>query len=139
MSTFIIDELQMYGVYDPGIANLERIIIRVLQEVDLNCFGLMLGIRGHNGSAIPIRDNLLWFGHGVVKPSDWLFIYTAAGETRLIDIPNTGERIISLHWGKHVTLFNGPEFLPILFRLDGVQLPLVAPSLPGPQSAASNP
>ncbi|MES2669919.1 MAG: hypothetical protein V4673_05780 [Pseudomonadota bacterium] len=136
MSTFFIEELQILGVYDSGVANLERIIIRVLQEVNLNCFGLMLGVRGHNGSAIPIRDNLLWFGHGIVKPNDWLFIYTAAGETRLIDVPNTGERIISLHWGRPVTLFNGPEFLPILFRLDGIQYPPIPISLPGPQSSS---
>lgn len=133
MSNFIIEEFQMIGVYDPGSPNLERIIIRVLQEADLGSFGLMLGIRGHNGSAIPIRDNMLWFGHGIVRPNDWLFVYTAAGATRLIDIPNTSERIISLHWGKNVTLFNGPEFLPILFRIDGVQIPPEPPSLLGPQ------
>jgi hypothetical protein len=137
MSTYDIAELQMFGVYDSGLANLERVVIRVLQQVNLGNFGLMLGIRGHNGSAIPIRDNLLWFGHGVVEANDWLFVYTAAGETTVTEVPSTNERIISLHWGKPATIFNGPEFLPILFRLDGVQLPPVPPSLPGPQKSGA--
>jgi len=135
MSTFDINELQMFGVYDAGKANLERVVIRALQQVNLGDFGLMLGIGGHDGSAIPIRDNMLWFGHGVVEINDWLFIYTGAGETKVSDVPNTNERIISLHWGRSLTIFNGPEFLPILFRIDGVQFPYVPPSLAGPQSS----
>ncbi|MGS1121755.1 hypothetical protein [Rhodanobacter sp. UC4436_H3] len=137
MSTFTIEELQLFGVYDHGIPNLERIVIRVLQEVNLGDYGLMLGIRGHNGSAIPIRDNMLWFGHGSVQPGDWLFIYTAIGETKVTDVPNTGERIISLHWARPITVFNGPEFLPILFRFDGIQLPPAPPALPGPQASGA--
>lgn len=134
MSNFIIEELQIFGVYDAGIPNLERIIVRAIQQVDLSSYGLMLGIRGHNGSAVPVRDNLLWFGHGIINRDDWLFVYTAQGQTRIIDVPNTAERIISIHWGRSTTLFNGPEFLPILFRLDGIQFPFSPPLLPGPQS-----
>jgi len=137
MSTFEINELRMYGVYDSGVANLERIVIRVLEQVNLGDFGLMLGIRGHDGTGIPIRDNLLWFGHATVQPNDWLFVYTGAGATTVTQVPNTTEQIISLHWARPATIFNGPEFLPILFRFDGVQLPPTPPSLPGPQSGGA--
>ncbi|WP_267094509.1 hypothetical protein [Xanthomonas sacchari] len=137
MSSFIIEELTLFGVYDQGIPNLERIVIRVMQEINLADYGLMLGIRAYNGSGIPIRDNMLWFGSGNVMPGDWLFVYTAKGETKITTVPNTSERIISLHWGRPATIFNGPEFMPILFRLDGIQFPPSPPLLIGPQTSGA--
>lgn len=134
MIMFNIDELQLYGVYDSGIPNLERIVIRVLQSVDMGEFGLMLGIRGHGGSAIPIQDNMLWFGHGYLSAGDWIFVYTSPGQAKVIDVPNTEGRIVSVHWGKSVTIFNGPEFLPILFRIGAIQVPPVPLLVQGPQT-----
>lgn len=137
MSTYEIDELQLYGVYDQGVPNLERIVIRATRQINAGDFGLMLGIRGHGGSAIPLRDNMLWFGQGTVQANDWLFVYTAPGETRVSDIPNSSERIISIHWGKTQTVFNGPEFVPILFRIGGIQIPHNPFALPGHQSSGA--
>jgi len=121
--TFEISELTVWGVFDAGMPNLERIVIQANEIVDLANYGLMLGVRGQGGSALPVRDNLLWFGHARLNPGDWVFVYTAAGDARVHEVPNNSELMYSLHWGKKVTIFNSPELVPMLFRMDGVQMP----------------
>lgn len=137
MTIGTVEELQVMGVYDQGVPNLERVVIYVSEPVDLGAYGLMLGIRGSNGSAVPIRDNLLWFGHGWVSKGDWLFVYTAPGNARVNQLPNNTEKLYSIHWGKKQTLFQNHELVPILFRMDAVQVPPALLSLAGAQQAGS--
>lgn len=129
MTTFAIEELSVVGVYDAGVPNLERVVVRVLQPVDLGQYGLMIGIRGPNGTAFPLRDNLLWFGNGWVAKGDWLFIYTAPGEGRVTPLPNNEEKLYSVHWGKKQTIFQNQDLVPILFRMDGIQVPTDLPAI----------
>ncbi len=62
----LITELSA-GVFDRGIANKERIVLFVNESVNLGQYGLMIGIRGGDGGAFPIRDNMLWFGDAIVQ------------------------------------------------------------------------
>lgn len=137
MIIYSIDELQLVGVFDPGVANLERIVLRVAERIDLGHYGLMLGVRGTEGAAFPLRDNLLWFGNGWVNKDDWLFVYTAPGEGRVTNLPNADSKLFSIHWGKKQTVFQNRDLLPILFRMDGVQVLTGLPSLPGGQGAGA--
>jgi hypothetical protein len=122
-------ELAIVGVFDRGIPNRERIVIVPQQQVNLGQYGLMLGLRASGNTAVPIRDNLLWFGDGFVDTSDMLFIYTGPGEPRATAIPNGRGRIISVHWGRGTVLFGDPNFVPILFRIDAVTIPAAEPAI----------
>lgn len=116
-----ITELSLYGVYDRGKANQERIVIYVNDPiVNLGQFGLMLGIKGPNESALPINDNLFWFGEGYVKRGDWLFIYTGPGEFRKSTIPNSDSIIYTAYWKRKLTILGDLTIVPILFRIDAV-------------------
>lgn len=126
-----IAELSVVGVYDRGVPNQERIVIHVKQTVNLGQYGIMLGIKGADGTAFPIKDNLLWFGDGVVFEGDWLFIYTGPGQARSTKVPNTVETLYSIHWGRSTTILNATEFTPILFRIDAVQVSSEPLNLPG--------
>lgn len=126
----IVTEITVVGVFDRGIPNQERIVLRVNDTVNLGQYGLMVGVRGGNGAAFPIRDNLLWFGDGFVNSGDWIFVYTGPGEPRATTLPNTQERLYSLHWGRTQTMLHHRDVVPILFRVDAVQVPQEVASLP---------
>jgi len=118
-----ITELAIVGVYDRGIPNQERIVIHAKEVANLGQYGLMIGVRAADGSAFPIRDNFLWFGDGLISKGDWVFIYTGPGEPRATTLPNTQERLYSVHWGRNETILHHPDLVPILFRVDAVQVP----------------
>lgn len=130
-----IDELTIKGIYDAGVPNMERIVLQVNLAIDLGLYGLMVGVRGSEGVAYPVRDNLLWFGNGWVSKGDWIFIYTGPGEGRTTNLPSTDERLFSIHWGKKQTIFQNHDLVPILFRMDGVQIPTGLPALGQGQQA----
>ncbi|MFI5331210.1 MAG: hypothetical protein ACHQ2F_09300 [Desulfobaccales bacterium] len=111
------------NVFDRGIANKERIVLFVNEKVNLGQYGLMIGIRAQAGSAVPIRDNMLWFGDGIVNKGDWIFVYTGPGEAKTTMLPNNQERLFSIHWGRKETILHHPDLVPILFRVDAVQIP----------------
>lgn len=118
-----IYELSVVGVYDRNIPNKERIVLRANETVNIGQYGLMVGIRGMHKNAFPIRDNLLWFGDGLLDRDDWIFVYTGPGDPTSTDLPNTQSRIYSVHWARKNTIFSHPDLLPILFRVDAIALP----------------
>jgi hypothetical protein len=120
----LIEEMTIVGVADRGVPNQERIVIRANVAVNLGRYGLMLGIKATAGNAFPIRDNLLWFGDAILWRGDWLFVYTGPGEARVNQLPNISERIVSVHWGHTQTILHHQEIVPILFRVDAVQVPI---------------
>lgn len=129
-----VTEITVAGVFDRGVPNQERIALLVNEALNLGQYGLMIGVRSHDGSAFPIRDNLFWFGDGLVKRGDWLLIYTGPGEPKATNLPNTEEHIYTLHWGRAETILHIRDFVPILFRVDAVLVPQEIASLPQKQT-----
>ena len=118
-----ISELRVAGVFDRGVANQERIVILANQIVNMGQFGLILGIRQQGAFAYPIRDNFYWFGDGYVNVGDWIFVYTGPGESRTSELPGgSSGKLYSLHWGRNETILGLPEVVPILFRVDAVEI-----------------
>jgi hypothetical protein len=119
----LIEELAVVGIFDRGIPNQERIVILANESVNLGKYGIMLGLRASDGSAFPIRDNLLWFGNGWIQKGDWIFIYTGPGVAKATTLPNAEEKLYSIHWGRKQTILHAQEVVPILFRVDAVKVP----------------
>ncbi|AMC34550.1 hypothetical protein [Janthinobacterium sp. B9-8] len=132
MNVVSIDELKIVGVFDHGIPNMERVVLQANESIDLGNYGLIIGIRGHEGQAFPLRDNFLWFGNGWLNKGDWLFVYTAPGTSKTTDLPNQKEKLYSVHWGKDQTLFQHKELIPLLIRMDAIQVPIGINALPPP-------
>lgn len=122
-TAFVTNELEIVGVYDRGVPNNERIALLAHSTVELGAYGLMIGVRGSLGDAFPIRDNLFWFGNGALNPGDWLLVYTGNGRSTVGSVANTSARFVTVHWGRMRTMFNSHETVPILFRVDHVQVP----------------
>lgn len=126
----LIQEITVYDVFDRGVPNQERIVLRINETLNLGRYGLMLGIRAENGSAFPLRDNLLWFGDAIVNRGDWLFVYTGPGEPKASPVPNGQENMYSIHWGRPHVILHNRDVVPILFRVDAVQVPNSSTLLP---------
>ena len=129
-----ITELRVEGIYDRGVPNKERVVLRVNTIISMGQFGLILGIRQQQRTAFPIRDNFFWFGDGYVAAGDWIFVYTGPGEARTSELPGSTQKLYSLHWGRQNTILSSPEIVPFLFRMDAVDIPaetLLLPSASG--------
>lgn len=124
-----IKDLQIRDVVDHGVPNLERIAIYVNETCELGQYCLFLGMPGVDGTTAPLKDHMLWFGHGWVHSGDWLFIYTASGTTTVepngYAAPGTSiqPRIINIHWGKDHTVFHNRAIVPMLIRMNGLNVP----------------
>lgn len=124
-----ISELSVVGVHDRGIPNQERIVISVNQPVNLGQYGIMIGVKGAAGTGFPVKDNLLWFGDSIVFQGDWIFVYTGPGVPKASDLPNVTSKLYAIHWGRQTTILNNQELVPILFRVDAVQVPIESSNL----------
>lgn len=129
-----IPELTLFGVYDRGVPNQERIAIAVNTYVEMGQFGILLGVAQQDGQAVPIRDNFLWFGTGTVARGDWIFIYSGPGEPRVSEVPNTTNKIYTIHWGRSATILGEPTITPILFRVGALNVYAATPALPSPSA-----
>ena len=128
-----VTELGIVTIFDRGVANKECIAVAVREAVNMGRYGLMIGQHDATASrnSIPFFDNLFWFGDGVVNAGDWLFVYTGPGA------PHTSldgvNKLYTLHWGKRHTMFANTTVVPILFRVDAVNIllpPEDQPQLP---------
>lgn len=121
----LIQDLQIAEVQFHGIPNQERIAIYVHKYCSLGEYCLMLSMPSVEGVPLPVKDQMLWFGTGFVNPGDWIFVYTAAGNTTILPGQLTAgstlqPRIISLHWGKDHTIFQNRALNPMLVKIGAV-------------------
>ncbi|TMU22858.1 hypothetical protein E0L35_15445 [Halomonas sp. ATBC28] len=118
-----LSQLVLYPVVNRGIPNAERIPIYVQEPTNIGQFGVMAGPSEQDGFAKPFKDNLYWFSDGWVKSGDWIFLYTGSGAPKTEDIIGSKEsKIYTVHWGKTQTMFANSTIVPIVFRIDAVQV-----------------
>ena len=124
-----IQELGIVAVLDRGIPNKECIAIQANETINMGRFGLMLGRFTDFKLALPYFDHLFWFGDGNVHAKDWLFVYTGSGnfsKRRKDDLYD----VHSLYWGKPTTVFADSFVVPMLFRVDAVDIQSPAINVP---------
>ncbi len=118
------DDLSVVGIYDAGVANLERIVLRADQKVDLAGYLLLIALRGQaGGGSIPLRDNMLWLGNTSIDAGDWVYVYTAPGVAQTSTLPNNPNKVVSLYWGKNQTIFQGAHLTAALVKIEHVRYP----------------
>ncbi len=125
-----IIDLKIIAVLDKGSPNKECIAIQAIEEANLGQYGIMLGMYSGGEGLVPFRDNLFWFGDGIVNKGDWIFIYTGAGEPRESKTADQKNNVYSIFWGKSITVFANPVIAPLLFRVDAVDILLPPENVP---------
>ena len=117
-----LPELTLAAVLEPGVPNQECIAIRSEGTVNLGLYGLMLGLYQGPQHAIPLKDNMLWFGEAWIRKGDWVFVYTGEGQATS-SIANDGVSVLySIYWGRKHTLLMPKKIVPILFRMDAANV-----------------
>lgn len=118
------DDLSVIGIYDAGVANLERIVLRADKPVDLAGYLLLIALRGQaGGGSIPLRDNMLWLGNTSIDAGDWVYVYTGPGVAQTTALPNNPNKVVSLYWGKNQTIFQATHLTAALIKIEHVQYP----------------
>ena len=117
-----VSELTIASILNRGVPNQECVAISVKQYTNMGQFGMMLGHFSPNVGAQPYSDNLFWFGAGNVKLGDWLFVFTGSGTPSKSKAVNGINDLFSLFWGKPTTVFAQSSIVPILFRVDAVNV-----------------
>jgi len=129
-------DVAVEAVIGRGLANQEHIVLRVNSETYTANMGLMLGYRTSDGSLIPLRDRMYWFGAGTVGAGCVINVYTGSGEEQTFKTGNN-TWTYNLFWGLQYVAFDVPQVQPVLFRLGeatvGPQPAISGLGLPGPQ------
>ncbi|MGJ7555929.1 hypothetical protein ACSFBI_18170 [Variovorax sp. RB3P1] len=127
--TILKPEVELIGVADAGVANLERIQLRVNREADLSLYAIILAMLGPGG-AFPVRDSFFWLGGTPIAPG-WIFLHTGPGEFRMSPSNTPGEVLHSWHWNKKETVFQNRMLAPMIIRLDSAYMaPRTDPMFP---------
>lgn len=127
-----IAELQLFGVFDRGVPNKERVVLRPTVAMDIGAYVVIAGVRApppHNLIS-PLRDHMFWFGSGVLTANDWIFLYTGHGTPSKYPNAEGSGQIYTTYWGHDLTIFHDPQVIPAVVRLNGVQYE------PRPEAAA---
>jgi hypothetical protein len=115
--------LVLHNVLDRGVPNMERVALRATQDIDVRYHGIVVGVKLASGTAIPLNDNFFWLGVLNLRPDDWIFVYTRGGhpkEAPITERPTS--KLYSLFWARPTVLFQSPDVVPILIRMDPVQV-----------------
>lgn len=116
-----IVEFSVVGVFDPGVPNQERIVMRPTQKINLGNFGLMVAVESESEDSLrPVNNQFMWLGDVEVEPPSWVIIYTGPGEDRRSRLPDRDESAIVLHWGQRQTVFVNDRIRPVFFRIGSV-------------------
>lgn len=120
-----IDDLELLGVFDRGIANRERIVVRAKKATEMAQYGIIVGYNpmGPGTVSRPYNDYFFWFGDGIVQRNETVFVYTGAGDPRKTTIEGTDEVAYVVHWGQPSTLFADSRNVPIIVALSQILVP----------------
>ena len=112
-----INELVMFGVFDRGESNKERIVFRVQSSLNLAAYGVVLTIhQGDNWTPLP--DQFFWFGETLLDAGTWLYLYTGRGLPRMTTSLGTNEPAYVIHWNRETVIFKQDNLYPTLIRMD---------------------
>lgn len=112
-------QLEIFGVYDRGIPNAERIVLRANRAVDLTNYAVLLGF-DQNNSVFPFTDNFLWLGAKTLSVPSWVFIYTGQGKESVSQEIHTKDPVHALYWEKPTIILSNPQIVPVLVQLANV-------------------
>jgi len=126
-----VENLELFGVYERGVPNAERIVLRANSIVNLGFYAVGLGAKSENGMAYPIPDQFLWLGEMYLDKGAWVFIFTGKGTPAVTKEQHTGDPMHVMYWHKDAVVLTHDSVVPMLYRFDGVsvgiQLPQVLP------------
>jgi hypothetical protein len=120
-----IEDLTLVGVFDRGIANKERIVLRATKATEMAQYGIIVAWNplGANTVSQPYNDFFFWFGDGVVQGGETIFVYTGKGEPRKTTVEGTSNVAYVVHWNRPTTLFADSRVVPLVITIGQLIVP----------------
>jgi hypothetical protein len=128
-----VAELRLFGAFDRGVPNRERITLRVQgQAVNLGNYFLLLGSQRQPYSAMPIPNQSFWLGEMVLEPWTWLYVFTGPGSPGFTTQQETGETAYVMHWGRKGIVLREEHIVPVIMRMQvaGITVGQWTPDIP---------
>jgi len=127
--------LQIVGIFDRGVANQERLYLRVLANTNLHFFVVLDTVYIPTQPVLPflpppplappwgqpqqisrLPRHTYWFATREVKAGDHIILYTGPGaETQSRNADGTTNHF--LRWGLRETIWNSPESCAVLMEI----------------------
>lgn len=114
--------LELFGVYERGVPNRERIVLRVNAPVQLREYGIVLGWDAPGNTLYPATDNFLWLGPTFIDVASWVFVYTGSGQQTMTQEINSKDPAHVVYWNRSDVILKNPEIKPALFRMVDAQI-----------------
>jgi hypothetical protein len=113
-----MNRLTLVGIYERGIPNKERVAISVAVEVNLTFYALIISAYTPGRQGVLAGSRLAyWFNPLVVKPGDWVVLYSGTGVNTTEKRTDGGTNHF-FHWGLPNTVWDNPESCAILCELN---------------------
>lgn len=106
--------IQIQSVVDKGVPDRERLVLRVLQDVDIGDF--MLIRTGFEGNHVTTRVvNTFWFPDRSVNAGDIIVVYSKRGYGKEKEISDSRTAHF-FYWGQDEPLWNNDDVAPVLLH-----------------------
>lgn len=113
-------KIDILKIIDRGIANKERLWLKVLTSTDLTHFVVFATSYTSPDSISNFPRNTYWFNSKLVKPGDSVVLYTKSG-TESETINKDGTTTHFLYWGLNNTIWNKTDDCAVLLEVDSWQ------------------
>lgn len=109
--------IEVVEILDKGIANKERIVLRVLGFTNLSYYALAHTRLISTNSISNDIKNTYWFNPLEVSPGDYIIVFTKKGI--ISSVQNTeGTKTHWRYWGFKNTVFTTPNDCAVLFEIN---------------------
>jgi hypothetical protein len=113
-----MNRLTIIEIYDRGVANKERLHMSVSVESNLAFYAVLASAYGPNRQTVLAGSRLAyWFNPYIVKPGDWVILYTGPGPYTTAKRTDGGTNHF-FYWGLPETVWHNPESCAVLLELN---------------------
>lgn len=120
----IYPNIEIFGVYDRGVPNQERIVLRVNSPTSLNNYFLFLGYSSNQNenTVWPYTDNFLWLTGVNMDVPGWIFVYTGKGTPSISSEKITKQPLQTLYWNKESVVLENFNIFPALSSFGPIEI-----------------
>lgn len=109
-------DIEFNMVKDPGVAENERVIFRVIKDTELGNYLLATSVENDDNNTISSAlSNIFWFPDQKLKAGDLVVVYTKKGKKGQIDNID-GSTSYFIYWGLGKPIGSDPRAAVVLFN-----------------------
>lgn len=109
--------LKIINIADAGIANKERVHIKVVLPDNIGRYAIFDTIQTEPGKVSSAVKNVYWFPDKEVRAGDDVILYSRTGTNSQITNEN-GTSTAFYYWGKNKTLWNSANDSVVLVKIE---------------------